>query len=508
MRVKNSFGFTPATTVRSLAAPELLAVFVSPATGVTSTRTSRFVVAVSWLSAEAGSSKFSVSVSFARLGASGAVSVASGATPVDGVISVPLRKTCTTPVTPPTAAALPLTPIVARTAVLRRATSLIELSGFWVACVTSTPVTVRSTARAAPGNHRSAARTRTARRSMTSLLRYASSRPYARRFTQGNLIWRTRSLCAAGETVDSSGSLSWVADIALTDARALIERTVDKAQDIGVRGAVVVVGSSGVLVSASRMDRGGAGGMARARSKAWIAARQQMPSLVHLDRMRTLPAPMSAGFVICSPEAAFPGAGGMPLEGGGIAASGATVGPFVTYPGADPRKLIAGGKPANAEDLLVHYALEREYAGQHGDDEARWIDAYGALPDEPGLGMADAPRAVQPELDAARALADRAIEEARRRGVKIAVAIVDRRGEPIQQDCMDGAPTAAPFVAEAVAAGAATFGVPSGDVPAAAVGVLPYRVAVLPGGLPLPGGGIGVAGVAPALAHDIAAAVA
>src|SRR4051795_10358466 len=313
MRVKNSFGFTPATTVRSLAAPELLAVFVSPATGVTSTRTSRFVVAVSWLSAEAGSSKFSVSVSFARLGASGAVSVASGATPVDGVISVPLRKTCTTPVTPGTAAALPLTPIVARTAVLRRATSLIELSGFWVACVTSTPVTVRSTARAAPGNHRSAARTRTARRSMTSLLRYASSRPYARRFTQGNLIWRTRSLCASVATVDSSGSLSRVADIALTDARGLIERAVDKAQDTGVRGAVVVVGSSGVLVSASRMDRGGAGGMARARSKAWISATQQIPSTEHHLRMATLPAPIAIGFVACSPEANFPGAGGMPI---------------------------------------------------------------------------------------------------------------------------------------------------------------------------------------------------
>jgi uncharacterized protein GlcG (DUF336 family) len=298
-----------------------------------------------------------------------------------------------------------------------------------------------------------------------------------------------------------------VEDISLSDARALIERAIDKAADIGVRGAVAVVGSSGVLVSASRMDRGGAGGMARARSKAWIAATQQMPSLVHLDRMRTLPAPMATGFVACSPEAVFPGAGGMPFEGGGIAASGATVGPFVTYPGADPRKLIADGRPANAEDLLVHYALGRPYEGQHGDDEARWIDAYGALPDEDGLGMADAPRAVQPELDAARALADRAIAEAEARGVRIAVAIVDRRGEPIRQDCMDEAPTAGPFVAEALAAGAATFGVPSGEVPPEAVGVLPYRVAMLPGGLPLPEGGIGIAGVTGALAHEIAKAV-
>src|SRR6201999_4169700 len=126
-------------------------------------------------------------------------------------------------------------------------------------------------------------------------------------------------------------------DIPLAEARALIDRALAKAQDLGVRGAIAVVGSSGVLVSASRMDRGGAGGMERAHSKAWIAATQQMPSLVHLDRMRTLPAPMSSGFVACSPEAIFPGAGGMPIEGGGIAASGATVGPFVDYPGADRR---------------------------------------------------------------------------------------------------------------------------------------------------------------------------
>src|ERR1700743_825106 len=102
------------------------------------------------------------------------------------------------------------------------------------------------------------------------------------------------------------------------------------------------------------MDRGGAGGMARARSKAWIAATQQMPSLVHLGRMRTLPAPLATGFVACSPEAAFPGAWGRRVlaDGaviGAIAASGATVGPFVDYPGASKRRLIADGRPANCE---------------------------------------------------------------------------------------------------------------------------------------------------------------
>jgi uncharacterized protein GlcG (DUF336 family) len=303
-------------------------------------------------------------------------------------------------------------------------------------------------------------------------------------------------------------------DLPLADARALIERGVAKAQDLGVRGAVAVVGASGVLVSASRMDRGGTAGMARARSKAWIAATQQMPSVEHLRRMTTLPFPMERGFVGTAPEAVFPGAGGMPIRGddgavaAGIAASGATVGPFVAYEGADPRKLIVDGKPANCEDLLVHYALGIPYVGQHGDDEQRWIDAYGSLPEEPGAGYADPPPASQPEHEWAVALADRAIAEARARGVLIAVAVVDRRGDPIQQDCMDGAPTAGPFVAEAVAVTAATFQVASDEVRADLAALLPITASVAPGGLPLPDAAVGIGGPAPEICAEIAAAVA
>jgi uncharacterized protein GlcG (DUF336 family) len=308
-------------------------------------------------------------------------------------------------------------------------------------------------------------------------------------------------------------------DMPLADARALIARAIAKAEDIGVRGAIAVVGGSGVLISASRMDRGGAGGMARARSKAWIAATQQMPSVVHLGRMRTLPAPMATGFTAVSPEAIFPGAGGMPITGddgaviAAISASGATVGPFVDYPGAERRKLIADGKPANAEDLLVHYALGIPYVGQHGDDEERWLAAYGALPDEPGEGMSDPPPAsTQPEHAWALGLADRAIAEAERRGARIAVAVVDRRGEPIQQDCMDGAPTAGPFVAEAVAAAGATFQTPSGEVLPELLPVLPYRALAVPGGLPVSEdgevvAGLGIGGEDPAFCLQIARAV-
>src|SRR3954470_17061044 len=169
-------------------------------------------------------------------------------------------------------------------------------------------------------------------------------------------------------------------DLAWAQARPLIERAIAKAAHIGARGGFAVVGASGVLISASRMDRGGAGGMARARSKAWISATQQIPSTVHHVRMNTLPAPIAVGFVACSPEANFPGAGGMPITGdhgavvAGFSASGATIGPFVDLPGVDRRMLIAQGKPTNSEDLVVLWALGLPYVGQHGDDEKRWLD--------------------------------------------------------------------------------------------------------------------------------------
>jgi uncharacterized protein GlcG (DUF336 family) len=306
-------------------------------------------------------------------------------------------------------------------------------------------------------------------------------------------------------------------DIPLADARALIARAIDKAAQVGVRGAFAVVGGSGVLVSASRMDRGGAGGLARARSKAWISATQQIPSTEHHVRMATLPPPIAAGFVACSPEAAFPGAGGMPIYAdgvivGGFSASGATIGPFVDIPGIDRRMLIAGGKPANSEDLIVLWTLGLPYEGQHGDDEKRWLEAFRELPAEPGLGYSDPPPASHPEHEWALRLADRAIAEADARGVRIAVAVVDVRGDPIQLDTMDGAPTAAPFVAEAVAAGAATFQLPSAEIDPAATSVLPYHVLAVPGGAPVREGdrvvaGIGIAGPDAGVCAEIAGTV-
>jgi uncharacterized protein GlcG (DUF336 family) len=312
-------------------------------------------------------------------------------------------------------------------------------------------------------------------------------------------------------------------DLPLAEARALIARAVDKAEQLGLRGGLAVVGASGALVSASRLDHGGPGGMARARSKAWISATQQIPSSEHLHRMTSLPAPISAGFVAASPEAMFPGAGGMPVlrDGvvvGGVAASGATVSPFLPS-GVDPAVVSAEGEPANPEDLLVAYAMDVPYVGQHGDDRARWEARFGdlAVTPEDSLGMKAAPAATgQKELDWAIALCDRVIEAARARGFRLSVAVVDRGGDPIQQDRMDDGVAGGVDVALATASAAARFGTRSGELAtsygpsAAALGALsPSPFLAAAGGVPLVVdgrvvGGLGVGGGDPLVCEEIA----
>ncbi len=314
-------------------------------------------------------------------------------------------------------------------------------------------------------------------------------------------------------------------DLGLAGARALVQRAVDKAEQLGLRGAVAVVGATGTLITASRMDAGGPGGMARARSKAWISATQQIPSSEHLHRMTTIAPPVAAGFAAASPEALFPGAGGMPVRAdgavvAGVAASGATVSPF--FPAdVDPRVVSANGQPANPEDLLIAYALEVPYAGQHGDDHKRWEQRFGDLAIDPAdsLGMAPAPQATrQIQLDWAKGLCDAVMDAASRRGIAVAVAVVDSGGDPIQQDLMDDGPAGGVAIAQAVAGTAALFGCGSGNLESrfgradavAAVVVVP--VLGVPGGLPVRAdgrvvAGLGVGGGDPAVCQDIARTV-
>ena len=214
------------------------------------------------------------------------------------------------------------------------------------------------------------------------------------------------------------------------------------------------------------MDEGGAGGLGRARSKAWIAATQKIPSTEHLHRMTSIAPPVAAGFAAISPEAAFPGAGGMPIRDksgrivGGIAASGATVSPFFP-PGLRRALTLVDGRPANPEDQVIAYALDVPYVGQHGDDVPRWEELHGPFDPEsggPDVVLIPEAAAAQPFLDRAQRIADKVVSFSQD---AVAAVVVDRRGEVVHEIAMDGAPTGAPFVAEAIAAAAALYGVPS-----------------------------------------------
>jgi uncharacterized protein GlcG (DUF336 family) len=313
-------------------------------------------------------------------------------------------------------------------------------------------------------------------------------------------------------------------DLPLAEAQELVSRAVDKAEQLGLRGGVAVVGASGALITASRLDHGGPGGMARARSKGWIAATQQITSTEHLHRMTTLPAPISAGFVRVSPESMFPGAGGIPVRNkdgvvvAGIAASGATVSPFLPE-GVAPEVVSADGQPANPEDLLIAYALGVPYVGQHGDDAARWSARFGDLvvPPEDSLGMKPAPRAAgQRQLAWARELCARVCAEARRRDERVSVAVVDLGGDPIHQDRMDDAVAGGVDVALATAAASARFGVPSEQLASwygdAVTHLNPVTVLGIPGGLPLREdgrvvAGLGIGGTDPAVCAALARAL-
>jgi uncharacterized protein GlcG (DUF336 family) len=102
------------------------------------------------------------------------------------------------------------------------------------------------------------------------------------------------------------------------------------------------------------------------------------------------------------------------------------------------------------------------------------------------------------------------------------VAVVDRGGDPVQQDLMDGAPAGGVAVAQAVAGAAALydcssgnlgarFGQPDGDAdPVAALAALVVPpVLGIPGGLPVRDAGqvvagLGVGGGDPGACADIA----
>jgi uncharacterized protein GlcG (DUF336 family) len=135
--------------------------------------------------------------------------------------------------------------------------------------------------------------------------------------------------------------------------------------------------------------------------------------------------------------------------------------------------------------------------------------------------MAPSPAASkQRELWWARELCDKALAAASARGLLVSVTVVDRGGDPIQQDRMDDAVSGSVDIAFATAATAARFGCESAEVSrrygsaAGSLGALhPAPFLAAHGGVPLLSdghvvGGLGVGGLDPEACAEIAREVA
>jgi len=314
--------------------------------------------------------------------------------------------------------------------------------------------------------------------------------------------------------------------LTLEEARALIRRAIGKAEDLAACGAIVVVNDGGVLVSASRMDGAGLFGIPVSRAKAYSAATMREPSADYAARAARMFLGIFMAFQSFSRDDLFPGAGAMPIRRDGkilgAISTGAGIGPFIKWPGlTDPMKLVVNGQPTNAEDLVISYALGQPYSPQHGDDMERWKGVYGSAPSGTGTGMAEVADArKQTGLTSAIGFSNAAMAEAKRRGAAVAVVVVDRNGDVVQVDCMDGAAPMSPDMAQAVAVTAVNFQSTSEaaakayrDTPQLShLGdVVPFKLLPIAGGVPIAdgntiGGAIGVGGPDPKLCAEIAQA--
>lgn len=305
----------------------------------------------------------------------------------------------------------------------------------------------------------------------------------------------------------------------LHEARAIARRAIEKAEDLGRSGTFTVVDEGGIVATASRMDGTGKMSYPVSRAKAYGAAVQREPSAHAAARSaQGNPALLTAIQQIIR-QPSFPGPGAQIIfkeqRPVGALSTGLGVPPFVKFPGLDPMKLVIDGKPANAEDLCIAYGLRKPYESQHGDDNKRWLDAYGTLPQGQGTGFAESPKCTkQQELDAAIRLCDAAMAEAARRNVLISVVVVDSAADVVQVDRMDNAAPMTPDAAEALAVTAVNFRASSAEAAKypdlqALAGVTSFKFLPVPGGLPLIDGGrvvgaLGVSGADPKECEAIA----
>jgi uncharacterized protein GlcG (DUF336 family) len=251
--------------------------------------------------------------------------------------------------------------------------------------------------------------------------------------------------------------MAYQPDLSHAEARAIVDRAVSKARELKLPGNFVVVDAGGGLVTLSRAGECAASSVWVARAKAYVSAMQRAPSARAATMWRERPAIFSAYQHLMQDEI-FPGPGAMPIRKNGrvvgaISTGGGGVGPWTEIPGVDPKALTVDGEPANAEDLVIAYALQIKYENQH-TDVTRLV---GNAVEERNDGLPHS-------LDTARKYADRAIAAAKERGYNVSVAVVDEVGQLMQVDRMDGSPAMAADLAEAKAMTSLNYGRPTADV--------------------------------------------
>lgn len=309
--------------------------------------------------------------------------------------------------------------------------------------------------------------------------------------------------------------------LSLSDARATARRAIEKAYDLGQRATYVIMDRNGYIVTVSRMDGARMLSYRISRAKAHATAIYGASTGDLYDFNMSGPSILMEQIMSFAREPIFQGAGSQVIRNKdgallGAITTGMGVAPFVQLPGVDPEKLTWEGQPANAEDLVMSYALRRPYTPQHGDDAANWIAAYGKLPETRGTGTDEAPPVTDlHELDNAIRLSDAAMAEARRRNVLISVVVVDEGGEVVQIDRMDGAAPMTPDISTALAVTAVNFEGSSANAAgydlAAMSNASNLKFLGMPGGLSLVRdgltyGGIGISGTDPKICEEIAKA--
>ena len=150
--------------------------------------------------------------------------------------------------------------------------------------------------------------------------------------------------------------------ISLQDARGIIDRAVEKGNEVGYASAWAVADEGGNVKSISRMDGAPAAAVATARAKAYLAAIMKAPTSGFAQRMNKVPERWLA-YMQFLPQNGFPGPGGMPIEKDGQVVGGVSSSLSVRIPGKEAPTV--DGEPVSLEDYVTCYALQIPYKSQH-----------------------------------------------------------------------------------------------------------------------------------------------